>query len=105
MADRLQSRTKKAKRGLSGVVACAMLVVFFYGAIRFSDGPIHQCAEHGFCGKQQQPHSLADYQAFITWQDTLFIIWPIGMVLLILLSVRDWQAKLDERREASRRER
>jgi hypothetical protein len=53
-----------------------MIAVFFYGVGRYPDGPIHPCVEgenylikyhpDGYCGKQGQPHTADEYQAFET---------------------------------------
>jgi hypothetical protein len=61
-----------------------MGVVFFGGLLRFPDNPIHEC-QTGYCGKQNQPHTRADYDAFVTWEKVIFIIWPLGMVSIALL--------------------
>jgi len=72
-----------------------MGTVFLYIMTRFPDNPIHKCEpsrnyalkvhSDGYCGKQGQPHTEEDYHAFQTWQTTLFIIWPIGIVALGIL--------------------
>jgi hypothetical protein len=70
----------KTARLLTAVISIAMAVVFLYGMVRFPDAPIHECAT-GFCGKQGQPHTIGDYDAFRVWQTmTIFIVWPIGLV-------------------------
>ena len=71
-------------RLLTAVIAIGMAIVFFYGIARFPDAPIHECAT-GFCGKQGQAHTIADYHAFSVWQTTIFIVWPIGLIFLTLL--------------------
>ncbi|KJC35881.1 hypothetical protein UP09_32435 [Bradyrhizobium sp. LTSP885] len=76
--------SQKSARSLTYVIAIVMGAVFFYGMVRFPDAPLHECAT-GFCGKQGQPHTIADYRAFNAWQTTLFVIWPFGLVSLYLL--------------------
>jgi hypothetical protein len=76
---------QRIRSTLSWVLAIAMFSVFFYGIIRFPDGPIHPCPDHGYCGKQGQPHTLQDFIAFRTWETTIFYLWPIGLVTLVLL--------------------
>ncbi len=49
-------------------MASVTWVFFMYGIVRFYDGPIHPCAEHGYCGKQGQPHTRADYDAEMWWE-------------------------------------
>jgi len=71
---------------LRAIIALIMFVTFFYGWFQFPDAPLHQCSgPSGYCGKEGQSHSLADYQAFELWQTTIFILWPIGMLASFLL--------------------
>jgi hypothetical protein len=63
-----------------------MLATFGYGIVRFPDGPIHPCAKHGYCGKQGQPHSQADFKAFDHWESALKWGWLPGMAALYLLN-------------------
>jgi hypothetical protein len=62
-----------------------MFSAFGYGLLRFPDGPIHPCAAHGYCGKQGQPHTLHDFNAFQAWETAMLWLWPIGLVTLMLL--------------------
>jgi hypothetical protein len=72
-----------------------MVVTFGYGIVRFADGPIHKCVEgriylykqhpDGYCGKQGQSHTAADYASFEKWSDTMFIMWPLGIAALMIL--------------------
>ncbi len=72
-----------------------MLSTFGYGMARFPDYPIEKCVEgrtyllkehpDGYCGKQGQPHTAADYALFENWQRLLFIGWPVGMAALVIL--------------------
>ena len=80
---------------LTGCVILVMGAVFFYGVGRYPDGPIHPCVEgenylikyhpDGYCGKQGQPHTADEYQAFETWQTTFLFVWPLGMAALFIL--------------------
>jgi hypothetical protein len=70
---------------LEACIATVMLVFFAYGIIRYPDGPIHPCPEHGYCGKQGQPHTVQDYDGHMTWQTCLMIGWPLGMLAIFLL--------------------
>lgn len=72
-----------------------MGAALLYGFIRFPDGPIHACVpgrayavkQHpeGYCGKQGQPHTLADYRSYREWTTAMLVGWPFGLVLLIIL--------------------
>lgn len=74
---------------LGGGITAVMLVIFFYGLIRYPDAPIKPCAvASGFCGKQNQARTLAEYEAFKRWETLLMICWPIGTVALIALGTR-----------------
>lgn len=71
---------------LGAAIALIMGSLFFYGWFRYPDAPIYKCSGGvGYCGKQGQPHSRADYQAFELWQTVLFILWPVGMLAMFFL--------------------
>jgi len=81
---------------LSGLVGCIMAIWFFGGLFLFPDAPIDRCQPethylysthpYGYCGKQGQSHSAADFDRFNIWQDILLFLWPLGMGALILLN-------------------
>ena len=71
-------------RPLSYCIGLVMVVLFVYGLIRYPDLPIRECPS-GYCGRQGQPHTAAEYNAFSIWQTTLFIVWPVGMLIMLLL--------------------
>ena len=79
---------------VGAVLALVMGSVFFYGWFKYPDAPIQACAgKLGYCGKQGQPHSFLEYRQFMTWQTTLFVVWPMGM--LIAFGLNKWRSKLD----------
>jgi hypothetical protein len=41
--------------------------------------------QHGYCGKQGQPHSQQDFDAFNRLESTLFWLWPVGMLTAYFL--------------------
>ena len=59
----------------------AAAIAMGYGIYRFPDAPIRQCGENCFQGKQGQPRSQADFEAFNTW----LIVAPALVVLSIAL--------------------
>ena len=75
---------KRLRTAVAWLLGVAMAGFFVYGMFRFPDNPIHPCSEHGYCGKQGQPHTEQDYQAFSRWND-LLSYWPAGIVALIVL--------------------
>ena len=79
-------RKSRWRRNASAVIVTIMLILFVYGLVRFPDAPLHACVGHGYCGKQGQPHTQREFEAFEIWQNTLFSIWPIGMVVLYVLN-------------------
>lgn len=70
---------------IGGCIGAIMLVTFAYGLVFFPDGPLHECAEHGYCGKQGQPHTVAEYSAYLTWERAILIVWPLGFLALYFL--------------------
>ena len=73
-----------ARKILSYVIGALMLGFFAYGLLMFPDMPIHPCKEHGYCGKQGQPRSDSEFEAYSRW-DSLFALWPAGIVAGALL--------------------
>ena len=67
-------RLMQKTRSLSYCIGLVMVVLFVYGLIRYPDLPIRECPS-GYCGRQGQPHTAAEYNAFKIWQTTLFIVW------------------------------
>ena len=77
----------KAKDVIGGLVALVMMSVFYYGWFKYPDAPIHECSgPTGFCGKQGQPHTALEFQQFEIWQTSLFVIWPMGMLIVFLIN-------------------
>ena len=60
-------RLMQKTRSLSYCIGLVMVVLFVYGLIRYPDLPIRECPS-GYCGKQGQPHTAAEYRAFNAWQ-------------------------------------
>jgi hypothetical protein len=79
-------RNSRWRRNASVVIGTMMLILFGYGLVRFPDAPLHTCVDHGYCGKQGQPHTQGELETFEIWQNALFLIWPIGMVVLYVLN-------------------
>jgi hypothetical protein len=75
---------KSLRRVASYLVPAVMLIVFGYGAGRFSDGPISECAS-GYCSSRHFPHTAADYRAYKVWEKTIFIVWSLGLAALYFL--------------------
>jgi hypothetical protein len=76
MAISRKFRWNVARYALSAV----MLTVFFYGAIRFADGPISEY-QGGYRSTRGVPHSAEEYRDYKIWEKTIFIVWPIGMAI------------------------
>jgi hypothetical protein len=87
MTEEQQAARVNLRRRRTAIAIQAMMgIVFFYGLVRFFDAPLHPCPEHGYCGKQGQPHTEREYKEFEIWQTTLIVVWPIGMLTLYLLN-------------------
>ena len=70
---------------VSAAVVIAMMALFLYALWRFPDNPQYPCTQHGYCGKQGQPHTREDFEAFTAWSDTVFWVWPLGMLTAFFL--------------------
>jgi hypothetical protein len=93
-----RTRKRRWRRNASIVIATMMGILFIYGLIRFPDAPLHVCGDNGYCGKQGQPHTQNEFEAFELWQNTLFWVWPIGIVALYILNrdrirSREWKPR------------
>jgi hypothetical protein len=62
-----------------------MVAWLWGGAIRFPDAPITECAT-GYCGKWSSRHTSEDYRLFRIWERALWIGFPIGMLVLLVLN-------------------
>jgi hypothetical protein len=76
----------KIRKAATVVIAATMFVFFFYGIVRFPDGPIHPCGTNRYCGKWGRPHTLQQYRAFEIWETTLIYMLPVGIISLALLN-------------------
>jgi hypothetical protein len=60
-----------------------MLVIFVYGAGRFSDGPIGTCASGYYSTRHPHlPDTAADYRAYKAREMTILNVWPLGLAAL-----------------------
>ncbi|MDQ6787302.1 MAG: hypothetical protein M3033_10885 [Acidobacteriota bacterium] len=78
---------------LSKFVFTITLIFFFYGIIRFPDGPIHRCDENSYCGKQGQHRTIEDFEAYNRWQTISLVSFPL-MFILLFISERNKKDKL-----------
>jgi len=65
-------------------VLAIMLGLLATFAILYPDAPVQPCPS-GYCGRQGQAHSEAEYHRFETLKTALFIVWPVGMLGLFIL--------------------
>src|SRR5262245_34417870 len=62
------------------------LIVFFYGLATYPDAPYKACnSPTGYCGKGGKLHTESEYQAQQSWERTLSISWPLGILAAIYL--------------------
>jgi hypothetical protein len=84
--DEEMVRKRRWRRNASIVIAAVMGILFAYGLIRFPDAPLHACGDTSYCGKQGQLHTQRQFESFEIWENTLFWVWPIGMLVLYILN-------------------
>ena len=70
---------------LLGVFAWC-IVLFFYGAVMYTDAPYKPCDSGNYCGKTGRPHSRETYEDWKRWEGLLFVSWPFGMMASFGLS-------------------
>jgi hypothetical protein len=72
----------KLENILGACLVGVMAPLFIYGFVAFPDGPIELCQNVvGFCGKQGQKHSEADYRAYNAWETAMLFVWPTGCAI------------------------
>ncbi len=86
---------QRVRQILVGVIMVVMMTWLGGGIFLYPDDPIERCDSHadyyykvhpdGYCGKQGQNHTEADFRRFNIWEHTLWVIWPLGMGLGWLL--------------------
>jgi hypothetical protein len=57
-----------------------MFVLFVYGVIRFSDGPISEY-QGGYRSTRGVSHTAAEYRDYKSWEKILFIVWPPSLAI------------------------
>ena len=65
-------------------ILASMLSLFAIFAVLYPDAPIRPC-EPGYCGRQGQARTEADYKLFTTLETSLFIVWPVGLLARFIL--------------------
>ncbi|HEV2162533.1 MAG TPA: hypothetical protein VGR52_09925 [Stellaceae bacterium] len=83
-----RSMLKRIHQILATCVVLVMFATFGYGLVLFPDAPLKRCVgahASGYCGKNGQLYTAADYATFTTWQTTLFIVWPVGLAIVVVL--------------------
>lgn len=65
-------------------ILAIMLGLLATFAVLYPDAPVQPCPS-GYCGRNGQAHTEADYQRFETFKTALFIVWPAGMLGLFIL--------------------
>jgi hypothetical protein len=81
MSDGLNTTVARVARA---VIGAGMALVFAYGVFLYPDAPIKTCSS-GYCGKYGRAHTAAEFDDFMRWEHALFVVWPAGVVALVLL--------------------
>ena len=80
----------RLRKILTVCIGASMILLLWGGAIRFPDAPIKECPP-GYCGKGSGEHARDDYRLFQIWETTLWIYWPIGILILALLNWKNFR--------------
>lgn len=73
--------------GLTGFALAAVAVgLLFYGVYMWPDAPI-RWTPNGYMGKTKVPHSQESYDAYLQWQQTLFVLVP---TMIVTIAVAMW---------------
>lgn len=72
------------------LIIIAAVSCFFFGVGHFRDGPIHPCEKdrgyfykdhpYGYCGKQGQSHTAADFKSYQEWETITYVLWSLMML-------------------------
>lgn len=80
--------SERFRKLCEGCIVAVMAAVFILGLALYPDNPIHPCdGPGGYCGKQGQPHTVANYNGFRLWERTILIVWPLGFLGFGLLQI------------------
>jgi hypothetical protein len=78
--DRVRGPVAKTLLYLTLVAILLAVVTGCYGIYNFPDAPIRPAAQ-GYVGKTGKPHTQAEYEGFVAWKKTMFIVFPSALVL------------------------
>jgi hypothetical protein len=70
----------RALRALTVAACLAAGAVMAYGIYNFPDAPIRPAAG-GYAGKHGEPRTREDFEAFVRWERTLFVVFPSAFAL------------------------
>jgi len=82
------SSLKQIRQILAACVVTVMMATFVYGLVLFPDAPVKKCINGqpgDYCGRHGLHYTATDYATFETWQTTLFVVWPVGLLALVIL--------------------
>lgn len=75
---------KKYAAHLLRVIFIAVALLWIHGVYFYPDAPIFKCGD-GYCGKQHQAHTRAEFSAFYEWQSFYFLAFSFGFLTLCYL--------------------
>ena len=61
------------------------LGVFIYGLLLYPDAPYKLCADGYYCGKTGISYDYEIFNKWKSWEKTLFVCWPFGLVASYVL--------------------
>lgn len=83
------------------ITACLLAgATMIYGVYNFPDAPIRQTKD-GYAGKRGKPRTQEDFEAFLRWEKTMFIVFPSAFLLGFAFGITD--ARQRRKRKSSRR--
>lgn len=69
------------------ITACLLAgATMIYGVYNFADAPIRQ-TNSGYAGKGGKPHTKEDFEAFLRWEKTMFIVFPSAFLLGLAFAI------------------
>jgi hypothetical protein len=86
---------RKPYKAITNILGFAIVVVFFYGIVRFPDFPLEPCGANKYCGHHGHFYTVSEYHAYLTWHQVLW--WGSSLAILAVYLLYRLAKKGDEK--------
>ncbi len=84
----MNAMIKRILLGLTLIACVSAVATGLYGVFKFPDAPIRQ-TERGYSGKGGRPRTQSDFEAFVKWQRTMFVVFPSAFIFGFAYGIAD----------------